>query len=343
MEIGDILDIAADAEFESAALRLFARQAAACPPYCEYISRVGFDPAAVGTLNDIPFMPVELFGSHRVYCGGGEPEIVFTSSGTGGGAASKHHVARRADYERTFARAFELFYGNPAETAIYALLPGYLEREGSSLIYMIDKLIAASGRGGFYLHDHDRLIADMQADRGRKILFGVSYALLDLAERHAVPLHDTVVMETGGMKGRREEIAKEEFHEILCRAFGVDAVHSEFGMAELSSQAYSGGGNLFRTPPWMRVAIRDLNDPFELLAAGRSGGVNIIDLANIGSCAFIQTQDVGIAFPSDGVETYGTGSYMGGCANRGGYFSRQFSILGRADRSEIRGCNLLVQ
>lgn len=324
--IGEILAIETDAAFEEAALRLFTHQAAECPLYREYVSRLGIDPQNVRRLADIPFLPVELFKSHKVYCGAGDPQIVFTSSSTGGEGASKHYVARREDYENTFRRGFEIFYGNPSEIAIYALLPGYLEREGSSLIYMIERLIAASGRGGFYLHDTEKLMSDMEADGGSKILFGVSYALLDLAERNAASLGDTIVMETGGMKGRREEITKERLHEILCNSFDVSAIHSEYGMAELSSQAYSRGGNLFCTPPWMRVCIRDLNDPFELLPASRNGGVNIIDLANINSCAFIQTQDVGVMFASGDDR-----------------FSRQFSILGRADRSEIRGCNLLVQ
>lgn len=317
--IEDIL--AVDGEgFEAVALELFSRQSERCAPYREYLSLIGVDARKVDALEKIPFLPIELFKSHRVYCGTGEPEIVFTSSSTGGGGESRHYVARRSDYEQTFRRAFELFYGAAAGVGIYALLPGYLEREGSSLIYMIDDLVRQSGRGGFYLNDHGALLRDMEADPGRKILFGVSYALLDLAEHHKPELRDTIVMETGGMKGRREELPKDEFHRILCDAFGVDAVHSEYGMAELSSQAYSSGGNIFAPPPWMRVSVRDLNDPCERLPDGRAGGVNITDLANIDSCAFIQTQDVGIVYPEGA-----------------------FSVLGRADRSEVRGCNLLVQ
>ncbi len=331
-----ILNIASDAEFECAALETFARQARECAPYREYLSMIGVDPAGITVLEEIPFLPIELFKTHRVYCGVGEPEIVFTSSSTGGAGESKHYMAHRGDYEKTFHRAFSMFYGNPAQVGIYALLPGYLERDGSSLIYMVDDLVRAGVRGGFYLDDHDRLLRDMEADPGPKILFGVSYALLDLAEKYAPKLHNTIVMETGGMKGRREEIVKTEFHRILCEAFGVGTVHSEYGMAELSSQAYSGGYGLFRTPPWMRVCVRDLNDPFDLLAPGQNGGVDIIDLANIYSCAFIQTQDVGVVFGEDGVEPAGE-------AAGAGRFSRLFSIHGRADRSEVRGCNLLVQ
>ena len=331
--IDGILNIASDREFERAALGTFVRQARECAPYREYLSLLGVDPAGVAQLEEIPFLPIELFKSHRVWCGAGEPDIVFSSSGTGGAGGSKHYVTHRGDYEKTFRRAFRMFYGDPAQVGIYALLPGYMEREGSSLIYMVDDLVRAGTRGGFYLDDHERLLRDMEADRGPKILFGVSYALLDLAEKYAPKLHNTIIMETGGMKGRREEIAKDEFHRNLCEAFGVDAIHSEYGMAELSSQAYSDGGNLFRTPPWMRVGVRDLNDPFDILGPGQNGGVNIIDLANVYSCAFIQTQDVGVVFRESGSNKTASD----------GYFSRLFSIHGRADRSEIRGCNLLVQ
>lgn len=319
-KIDDILNIQSQGEFDAAALELFHLQAHRCGPYREYLSLIGVAPGDITRAEDIPYMPIELFKTHRVYCGDGEPEVVFTSSSTGGMGSSHHFMARRSDYEKTFTRTFGMFYGAPADVAIYALLPGYLEREGSSLVYMIDALIRSGRGGGFYLDQYDRLLADMEADRGAKILFGVSYALLDLAEKYAPRLTGTVIMETGGMKGRREEMSKQEFHAFLCRQFGVDRIHSEYGMAELSSQAYSAGGNIFKAPPWMRVTARDLNDPFDRLAPGRTGGLNIADLANIGSCAFIQTRDVGT------VNADGT-----------------FSVLGRADRSEIRGCNLLVQ
>lgn len=222
-------------------------------------------------------------------------------------------------YEEAFTRSFELFYGPAEQTAIFALLPNYLEREGSSLIYMVEGLIRRGG-GGFYLYDHDALLRDMEAHQGKKILLGVSYALWDLAEEQRGALHDVIVMETGGMKGRREELPREEFHRLLCDAFGVQAIHSEYGMAELMSQAYSDGKGIFRTPPWMRVWVRDLNDPFRLLPNGATGGVNLIDLANLYSCSFLQTQDLG--------KLYEDGS---------------FRILGRISGSEIRGCNLLVQ
>lgn len=318
-DIEDILAISSGAQFEKTALELFAFQATGCAPYAEYLSLVGVDPGSVDEVGKIPFLPIELFKSHKVYCGGTEPEAVFTSSTTGGGSPSRHYMERLSDYERTFTRAFETFYGAPEKRSIYALLPGYLEREGSSLIYMADRLVSRAG-GGFYLRDHEKLLADMEADPKPKILLGVSYALWELAETLAPRLRDTIVMETGGMKGHREELPKEEFHAILKEAFGVDAIHSEYGMAELSSQAYSAGEGVMKSPPWMRAVARDLNDPFETLPAGMSGGLNIIDLANISSCAFIQTQDIATV-AADG----------------------SFTVLGRIDRSETRGCNLLVQ
>ena len=308
------------AVFDAAALELFRFQAAACPPYREYLERIGVRSEDVREFRRIPFLPIELFKSHEVYCGEVPPEAVFTSSATTGMVPSRHPMRSLALYEQAFRGAFRTFYGEPARWSLYALLPNYLRRKGSSLVYMADRLIADCGSGGFYLDDCDALLRDMAADPKPKILLGVSYALWDLAERYAPKLRDTIVMETGGMKGYREEIPKEEFHRILCDAFGVEAIHSEYGMAELTSQAYSQGGNRFRCPAWMRVVCRDVNDPFDLLPAGRRGGLNIVDLANRWSCAFIQTQDVG-QVAADG----------------------SFVVEGRIDHAEIRGCNLLVQ
>ena len=318
--IREILDIRSEADFRTAALKLFSIQARSCAPYGEYLSLIGTDIDAVDCVEKIPFMPVEVFKMRDVYCGTTTPEAVFTSSTTTGMTPARHPMQRLSDYEQTFTEAFRTFYGEPSQYGIYALLPSYLKRSGSSLVYMADRLIAQGCSGGFYLDDHEKLLRDMAADPKPKILLGVSYALWDLAEKHAPQLRDTIVMETGGMKGYREEISKEEFHRILCRAFGVERIHSEYGMAELTSQAYSDGGGVFRTPPWMRVTIRDINDPFSLPAAGARGGVNITDLANISSCAFIQTQDTGRLL-ADG----------------------SFTIEGRIERSDIRGCNLLVQ
>ena len=318
--IDDIVSIGSEAEFSAAALALFRFQAERCEPYRRYVELLGINPAEVSRIEDIPFLPIELFKSHTIYCGEGEPEVVFTSSSTTGQTPSRHPMAQLSIYERAFTEAFRTFYGPAEQYGIYALLPSYLQRKGSSLIYMADRLIAEAGSGGFYLDEYEKLIADMEADPKPKILLGVSYALWDLAERYAPKLHNTVVMETGGMKGYREEIPKEELHRILCEGFGVERIHSEYGMAELTSQAYSSGEGIFCAPKWMKVLVRDINDPFCLLPAGARGGVNIIDLANIYSCAFIETQDVG--------RTFADGS---------------FAIEGRIDRSEIRGCNLLVQ
>ena len=315
-----IFSLSSDAEFEAAALELFRHQAVHCPPYREYISLLGVDPAQVERVEDIPFMPIEFFKWRDVYCGEGEPEKVFTSSNTGGTVASRHMMQSLALYEQAFTRAFEQFYGAAEGWSIYGLLPNYLQREGSSLVYMVDRLIARCGSGGFYLDEYEKLIADMAADSKPKILLGVSYALWDLAEQYAPKLENTIVMETGGMKGQREELPKAEFHKILTDAFGVEKIHSEYGMAELTSQAYSSGDGVFRAPAWMRVVVRDVNNPLKMLPAGSRGAVSIIDLANVSSCAFIATQDVG--------RTFEDGSFM---------------IEGRLSGADIRGCNLLVQ
>ena len=270
---------------------MFRFQAEACAPYREYLGLLGIGPQSVGRVSEIPFLPIGVFKNRRVYAADREPETVFTSSSTTGQTPAKHYVADLELYRQAFTRAFERFYGPVGEVAVFALLPSYLEREGSSLIYMADRLIRDGAGGGFYLYDHEALLRDMRACTARKVLLGVSYALWDLA-----------------------------FHELLCRAFSVPSVHSEYGMAELMSQAYSAGEGIFRTPSWMRVSVRDLNDPFCTLPAGRTGGINVIDLANLYSCSFVQTEDLGVVC-GDGA----------------------FRMLGRISGSEIRGCNLLVQ
>lgn len=316
----DIFRIATDTDFETLALDVFRRQARECAPYREYLELIGAHAEDVQTSAEISYLPIGVFKTHEVYCGEAKPEAVFTSSATTGMTSSRHPMRSLALYEQAFRGAFRAFYGDPAEWSLYALLPNYLRRQGSSLVYMADRLITDCGSGGFYLDDYEGLLSAMAHDRKPKILLGVSYALWDLAERYAPRLQDTVVMETGGMKGYREEIPKAEFHKILCDAFGVSEIHSEYGMAELTSQAYSQGENVFHTPAWMRVTARDVNDPFCMLPAGTRGGLNIIDLANWWSCAFIQTQDVG-RVAADG----------------------SFEVEGRIDHSDIRGCNLLVQ
>ena len=319
-ELDRIFKLQEEREFEALVLSVFRRQAEQCAPYREYIERMGIDPHAVQRIEQIPFLPIRLFKTHEVYCGAEAPEVVFTSSATTGMTPSRHPMASLALYERAFTEAFRRFYGEPSEWSLYGLLPNYLQRKGSSLVYMADRLIQACGSGGFYLDEYERLIADLEADPKPKILLGVSYALWDLAERYAPKLQNTIVMETGGMKGHREELPKEAFHKILCEAFGVERIHSEYGMAELTSQAYSKGENRFYCPAWMRVAVRDVNDPLDVRFEAGRGGLNIIDLANYYSCSFLQTEDV---------------------ARR--YVDGSFEVEGRIDHSEIRGCNLLVQ
>lgn len=321
MNLADkIFSIETEQEFEQVALEVFRFQAEQCAPYKQYIELLGIAPYDVISIEQIPFLPIEFFKTFDIYCGEGQPEKVFTSSNTGGTVASRHAMQSLAHYERTFTAAFEKFYGATERCSIYGLLPNYLAREGSSLVYMTDRLIARCGSGGFYLDEYEKLLADMEADPKPKILLGVSYALWDLAEKFALQLSDTIVMETGGMKGYREELPKAEFHQILTSAFGVEKIHSEYGMAELTSQAYSAGDGIFRSPEWMRVLIRDVNNPLRILPNGSRGAINIIDLANLSSCAFIATQDVGVVF-NDG----------------------SFSIEGRLSGADIRGCNLLVQ
>lgn len=317
----EITDIASESDFLSLALHHFKYQAVACEPYARYLSYIGTDCNEINRLEDIPFMPVRFFKTHRINCRP-HADICFTSSGTGSGRQAVHPVFDVSLYEKSFLGAFSLFYGNPADWDIYALLPAYLERKGSSLIYMVEKLIDRSHDGGFFLYDHEALVRRLERrEPGRKVLlFGVSFALLDLAEKYELHLgDDAVVMETGGMKGRREELPREELHAVLCDRLGVRSVHSEYGMCECLSQSYSAGNGLFFSPPWMRIMIRDLHDPFAWVRPGRRGGVNIVDLANRHSCSFLQTDDVGIAF-SDG----------------------SFRVEGRLDHSEIRGCNLLI-
>ena len=316
----DIFAISTPEQFTRVALEIFRFQAENCPPYAEYLRLIGADIETVKSIEQIPMLPIELFKSHTVYSAKTEPQIVFTSSATTGMIPSRHAVADVSIYEQDFVESFRLFYGDVEQWSIYGLLPNYLQRSGSSLVYMVDRLIRRSGSGGFYLDNYQQLLDDMAADKRKKILIGVTYALLDLAEQYAPKLGDTIVMETGGMKGHRAEMSKTELHKVLCSAFGVERIHSEYGMAELMTQGYSTGEGLFASPPWMKVLTRDVNDPFKTLENGRRGAINIIDLANIYSCSFIATQDMGIAY-NDGT----------------------FRIEGRVTDADIRGCNLLVQ
>lgn len=312
-------------DFRTLALELFRLHAAHNPVYGEFIAVLGVDAGAIDSVDAIPCLPITLFRSRKVLLNGLEAAITFTSSGTTGAINSSHHVPWPEHYERSFLASFRSVYGEPSEWRILALLPAYLERTGSSLVYMAEKLIASSGDplSGTYLYKYDELAAVLRRSEteGRKtLLLGVTFALLDLAEQHPMPLTHTVIMETGGMKGRRPEIVREELHAILKSAFHVGAIHSEYGMTELLSQAWSTGEGLYCCPPWMQVRLRDVNDPLSRIGPGRTGGIDVIDLANVASCPFISTQDLGRAH-ADG----------------------SFEVLGRFDNSDVRGCNLLVE
>lgn len=366
-----IFSVSGVADFEKLALEIFRFQAAGCPVYREYISLLGVDPATVGSIFSIPFMPISFFRDHNVITAGENRQVdegagmdsfssgsdtgrdlpgdditgrilpasdtgrilpgdgvagrIFLSSGTTGVKQSRHFVREISIYDRSLEDGFRHFYGDPAGYAIMGLLPSYLEREGSSLIYMVNRLIQLSGNGigGFFLDDHDELFSAIEKARSaglKVLLIGVTFALLDLAEKNPCDLSDLIIMETGGMKGRRHEMIREEVHEIIMKAFDVSSVHSEYGMTELLSQAYSQGGGLFRTPPWMKVLIRDTHDPMSHSSeTGAAGGISVIDLANLWSCSFIATADLGRMHP-------------GNC----------FEVQGRFDEADIRGCNLLV-
>jgi phenylacetate-coenzyme A ligase PaaK-like adenylate-forming protein len=311
--------------FGETALKVFRFQAASVPVYRDYLSVLKVNPENIQDVEEIPFLPVEFFKSRQVICQGMEPELVFESSGTTLANPSRHYVARASLYRNSFLRGFSSFYGEPEKRCILALLPSYLERSGSSLVYMMDHLTGLSEHpdSGFYLdnlEDLSSILKKRNVDGYPTLLMGVSFALLDLAERYPVKLGNSItVMETGGMKGRRQELIRDELHEILTRAFGISSIHSEYGMTELMSQAYSSGRGIFFCPPWMDVLVRDPNDPLSLLGEEQSGGLNVIDLANLYSCAFIATGDLGKRHP-DG----------------------SFEVLGRFDQSDIRGCNLLV-
>lgn len=311
------------ADFEALAMELFHYQAQNNPVYGEYLSALGKCSGEVRSIAEIPFMPISFFKTHEIITGSARAQEVFTSSGTGG-VNSRHFVADLRLYEWTFSAAFQYFYGPVQEYCVLALLPAYLEREGSSLVYMADYMIRASSDpdSGFYLRDLGGLyqVVMKKIQSGAKVLLlGVSFALLDFAERYSLPENNLLIMETGGMKGRRREMIRSELHSILARRLGVSKIHSEYGMTELLSQAYSLGYGKFRTPPWMKVLIRDTDDPFTLAAAGKTGGINVIDLANLNSCCFIETQDLGRWHPNG-----------------------EFEVMGRFDNSDIRGCNLLV-
>ncbi len=311
-------------DFNEKALALFRYQAVNSEIYSRYVTFRGIDPYLVTELSQIPFLPIDFFKSFEVKSGEFDPEVVFTSSGTTGQVTSRHFVGDTALYIKNARIIFEQFYGRLNDYVIFALLPSYLEREGSSLVLMAEDFVkeTKSELSGFYLNEHQLLVDNLNkaALSGKKILLlGVTFALLDLAENHSLNIPNLIVMETGGMKGRRKEMIREEVHKVLTKAFNVDFIHSEYGMTELLSQGYSAGNGLFNVPAWLKVLIRDPNDPYAVGNILQRGGINIIDLANIDSCAFIETMDLGKMYP-DG----------------------SFEILGRFDNSDIRGCNLMV-
>ena len=311
--------------FENVALELFRHQAQHCPVYERFIHFLGIDPVQVKSLTQIPFLPISFFKTQEVVTGEWSPITVFESSGTTGTVSSKHYIKDTSFYLAHSQQLFEQFYGPLEAYHFLALLPSYLERGNSSLVYMVDHFIkeSKSPYSGFYLDDLSALtkvLHEAYADQRRTtVLLGVSFALLDLVEEVQLAMPDLVVMETGGMKGRRKEMIREALHAQLTRGFGVEQIHSEYGMTELLSQAYSKGAGIFKAPPSMKVLFRDLNDPFSIDLNRSRGGVNIIDLANRHSCAFIETQDIGEAYGED-----------------------TFGIIGRFDNSDIRGCNLLL-
>jgi phenylacetate-coenzyme A ligase PaaK-like adenylate-forming protein len=319
-----IFSIHTEAQFNDAALQVFRHQAKECHVYKEFINGLGIDPSGIKHYTDIPFLPISFFKSQQILSSADPVQLTFTSSGTTGMTTSRHMVTDVSWYEESFGKGFELFYGDISQYTILALLPNYLEREGSSLIYMVEDLIKRSHNpdSGFFLYNHDELYHQLQKHQQNKkltVLIGVTYALLDFIEKYQINFPELIIMETGGMKGRRKEMIREELHEQLCGGFGVNAIHSEYGMTELLSQAYSKGDGIFNCAPWMRILTRDTNDPLTVLKDGKVGGINVIDLANINSCSFISTQDLGKLYP-------------------GG----SFEVLGRFDDADIRGCNLLI-
>lgn len=323
-EAKSIFKIQSEADFLEKALEVFRYQATDNLVYKTFIENLNVKIDEVQTLAQIPFLPIKFFKQFDIITGAKEVEKTFTSSGTTGMTTSRHLVTDLALYHYSLEKCFEQFYGPLSDYTIFALLPSYLERTGSSLIDMVEYWIEKSGRAenGFYLYNHQELYEHLIAHEktGKKaILIGVSFALLDFVEHYTMELKHTIVMETGGMKGRKKEITREELHHILKEGFGTTEIHSEYGMTELLSQGYSRGDLTFKTPNWMKILIRETEDPLNYVGIGKTGGVNVIDLANVNSCSFIATDDLGKKVSEN-----------------------QFEILGRFDHSDVRGCNLMV-
>ena len=321
-----IFEISDQESFQDTAMKIFEYQADNNKVYSEFLKGLKIAKEDIKKIEEIPFLPVGLFKNHMIITGDQSPAKIFESSGTSGNSVSRHHVTDICLYEESFSRAFRLFYGEPSEYVIAALLPSYTERESSSLVYMMNGLIRQSGNssGGFFINNTNELLDGIKrwkAEKRKILLVGVSFALLDLAEKQSPDLSGVIVMETGGMKGRRKEITREEMHAILKEKFNITEVHSEYGMTELLSQAYSQDKGIFHCPPWMKSVIRDPQDPLSIIDEPyKTGGINIIDLANVNSCSFIATGDLGKMHEDGG-----------------------FEVLGRFDNSDIRGCNLLIE
>ena len=319
-----VFNIQSTEDFTNTALQVFKHQFANNKVYRSFCDLIYVHPSDVHTVDQIPFLPIQFFKTREVLSSADEIQETFTSSGTTGSTTSKHLVTDLSWYETSYLKGFEHFYGNIEDYVVLALLPNYLERKGSSLIYMVDDLIKRSQHteSGFYLNNLDELAQKLKFldTQGKKVLLiGVSFALLDLIEQYEFNLSNTIIMETGGMKGRRKELIRNELHTILSNGFGVQNIHSEYGMTELLSQGYSKGNGIFNCPPWMQILTRDTEDALTILPKGKSGGINVIDLANYNSCSFIATQDLGKV-----------------------YQDNSFEIIGRFDNSDIRGCNLMV-
>jgi phenylacetate-coenzyme A ligase PaaK-like adenylate-forming protein len=320
----DIFAISSKKEFEKITLKVFRHQYENIKVYQAFCNHLGKSPSNVKQINAIPFLPIQFFKSETIVSNFEQAQAIFTSSGTTGTQTSQHFVSDISVYENSYNKAFAQFYGDIQEYCVLALLPSYLEREGSSLIYMVNDWIAKSNHkdSDFYLNNLEQLankIVELENEGQNILLIGVTYALLDLIEYKKFNLKNTIVMETGGMKGKRKEIIREELHQTLCEGFGVNTIHSEYGMTELLSQAYSLGNGIFECPLWMDILIRDTEDALQYVENGKTGGINVIDLANINSCSFIATQDLGKKHPN-----------------------MTFEVLGRFDNSDIRGCNLMV-
>jgi phenylacetate-coenzyme A ligase PaaK-like adenylate-forming protein len=319
-----IFNIKDEADFKKVTFEVFAHQFKNNRVYRSFCDLLYIHPSDVKTIEEIPFLPIEFFKKRKVLSSLEEIEEVFSSSGTTGATTSKHFVTNINYYKESYLKGFQHFYGDVNEYTILALLPNYLERKGSSLIFMVDDLIRKSNNldSGFYLNNLNELakkLVELNESNKKVLLIGVSFALLDLVEKYQFNLSNAIVMETGGMKGRRKELIRNELHSILQEGFGVNKIHSEYGMTELLSQAYSKGNGVFETPPWMKILIRDTEDALTILPKNKNGGINIIDLANYNSCSFIATQDLGKVFENN-----------------------TFEVIGRFDNSDIRGCNLMV-